>query len=95
VRALLTRHKLTFVWTGVLFGIAQASLFAGPLLLREIIAGLECEKFAEKFGVSAAAAGCTAKRKMYEYASRRSVDFAKLLHSAHGIRASKDWHIGS
>ena len=68
MRALLTRHKLTFVWTGVLFGIAQASLFAGPLLLREIIAGLECEKFAEKFGVSAAAAGCTAKRKMYEYA---------------------------
>jgi len=53
VRALLARHKFTFVWTGFLFAIAQGSLFAGPLLLREIIGGIECRKFAAAAGIDA------------------------------------------
>ena len=68
VRSLLVRHKVTFVWTGVLFGIAQASLFAGPLLLREIVGGIECAKFARMYGTTPEAAGCVEKSTMYRYA---------------------------
>ena len=35
IRVLLRRHAFTFVWTGVLFAIAQGAIFAGPLLLRD------------------------------------------------------------
>ena len=68
VRALLARHRVTFVWTGLLFGIAQASLFAGPLLLREIVGGIECKRYATVYGVTPEQAGCTPQSKMYEYA---------------------------
>ena len=56
------------MWTGVLFGIAQASLFAGPLLLREIVGGIECAKFARMYGTTPEAAGCVEKSTMYRYA---------------------------
>lgn len=68
VRALLARHKFTFVWTGFLFAIAQGSLFAGPLLLREIIGGIECRKFAAAAGIDAEVAGCTSRGRLYEFA---------------------------
>ena len=45
IRVLLRRHAFTFVWTGVLFAIAQGAIFAGPLLLREIVKGIECRNF--------------------------------------------------
>ena len=45
IRVLLRRHKFTFVWTGFLFAIAQGAIFAGPLLLREIVKGIQCRNF--------------------------------------------------
>ena len=63
VKALLVRHKFTFLWTGCLFGIAQASLFAGPLLLREILTGIECKRYAGDL----ASTLCTSNSKLYTY----------------------------
>jgi len=63
VKALLVRHKFTFLWTGCLFGIAQASLFAGPLLLREILMGIECKRYAGDL----ASTLCTSNSKLYTY----------------------------
>ena len=68
VRALVARHRVTFIWTGLLFGIAQASLFAGPLLLREIVGGIECKRYATVYGVTPEQAGCTSQSQMYRYA---------------------------
>ena len=45
IKVLLRRHKFTFVWTGFLFAIAQGAIFAGPLLLREIVKGIQCRNF--------------------------------------------------
>jgi ATP-binding cassette, subfamily C (CFTR/MRP), member 1 len=42
IKCLLREHHFTFAWTGVLFGISQAAVFAGPLLLREIVKGIQC-----------------------------------------------------
>ena len=45
INVLLRRHQFTFVWTGFLFAIAQGAIFAGPLLLREIVKGIQCRNF--------------------------------------------------
>jgi len=44
VRACLKGSRPTFVGTGILYAIAQASLFSGPVLLQQIVKAIECRR---------------------------------------------------
>ncbi|GLC46288.1 hypothetical protein PLESTB_000995200 [Pleodorina starrii] len=65
-RALLRGNVGYLLFTGLLYGIAQACSLAGPLLLRRIVNGLQCEAAQRKMppGVNI---GCEPRTKLYYY----------------------------
>ena len=60
VRASLVGSRPTFLFTAVLYLIAQATLFSGPLLLRQIVEAIECQ---ERGGTN-----CASTMDMYVFA---------------------------
>lgn len=62
-RALLKGNVGGLVWTGILYGISQACSLAGPLLLREIVGGLQCHAFQRKMPF--VDMGCEPLNKLY------------------------------
>ena len=60
VKACLVGSRPTFLFTAVLYIIAQATLFSGPLLLRQIVEAIECK---EQGG-----ADCASTMDMYRFA---------------------------
>lgn len=62
-RALLRGNVGGLVWTGVLYGISQACSLAGPLLLREIVGGLQCH--AMQKSLPRVPMGCEPLGKLY------------------------------
>jgi ATP-binding cassette subfamily C (CFTR/MRP) protein 1 len=50
----------TLIFTAFLYGISQACSLAGPLLLQRIVAGIGCQPYAGRPGVS-----CEPKEKLY------------------------------
>tara|TARA_B110000977_G_scaffold200812_1_gene292715 strand:+ start:9872 stop:14014 length:4143 start_codon:yes stop_codon:yes gene_type:complete len=60
VRACLVGSRPTFLFTAVLYLIAQATLFSGPLLLRQIVEAIECQ---ERGGTN-----CASTMDMYVFA---------------------------
>ncbi|GLI66142.1 hypothetical protein VaNZ11_009876 [Volvox africanus] len=65
-RALLRGNVGYLLFTGLLYGISQACSLAGPLLLRRIVTGLQCEAQQRKMplGVNI---GCDPRSKLYYY----------------------------
>lgn len=51
-RAILSGNIQVFLFTGVLYGLAQACSLAGPLLLQRIVAGIQCDPIRDIPGVS-------------------------------------------
>ena len=60
VRACLVGSGPTLIYTGILYVIAQATLFSGPVLLRLIVEALECR--------AAGGASCPSNQDLYYYA---------------------------
>ena len=60
VRACLVGSGPTLIYTGILYIIAQATLFSGPVLLRLIVEALECR--------GAGGASCPSNQDLYYYA---------------------------
>jgi ATP-binding cassette subfamily C (CFTR/MRP) protein 1 len=60
VRACLVGSRPTFIFTGVLYLLAQATLFSGPLLLRRIVEAIECNE--------AGGENCASNADMYVFA---------------------------
>jgi ATP-binding cassette subfamily C (CFTR/MRP) protein 1 len=60
VRACLVGSRPTFIFTGVLYLLAQATLFSGPLLLRRIVEAIECNE--------AGGENCASNTDMYVFA---------------------------
>ena len=60
VRACLVGSGPTLIYTGILYIIAQATLFSGPVLLRLIVEALECR--------AAGGASCPSNQDLYYYA---------------------------
>ena len=60
VRACLVGSRPTFIFTGVLYLLAQATLFSGPLLLRRIVEAIECNE--------AGGENCATTSDMYVFA---------------------------
>ena len=60
VRACLVGSRPTFIFTGVLYLLAQATLFSGPLLLRRIVEAIECNE--------AGGEDCASTMDMYVFA---------------------------
>lgn len=61
-RALLRGNMGTLLLTAVLYLVAQACSLAGPLLLREIVTGLQCEAAQRRVPVDI---GCKPRRELY------------------------------
>lgn len=67
-RALLRGNVGGLVITGILYGVAQACSLAGPLLLRRIVQGLQCQSILRKMPAEVAAASgmtCEPTSKLY------------------------------
>ena len=60
VRACLVGSRPTFIFTGVLYLLAQATRFSGPLLLRRIVEAIECNE--------AGGEDCASTMDMYVFA---------------------------
>ncbi len=61
-RALLRGNMRTLLLTAVLYLVAQACSLAGPLLLREIVTGLQCEAAQRRVPVDI---GCKPRKELY------------------------------
>ncbi|KAG2439872.1 hypothetical protein HYH02_010502 [Chlamydomonas schloesseri] len=67
-RALLRGNGSTLLLTGMLYTLARAASLAGPLLLRRIVTGLQCQAAAQHRQQGAAAdMGCEPTSKLYFY----------------------------
>ncbi len=67
-RALLRGNVGGLVITGILYGVAQACSLAGPLLLRRIVQGLQCQSALRNMPAAVAAASgftCEPTSKLY------------------------------
>lgn len=62
--ALVRGNVGLIVFTGFLYGISQACSLAGPLLLRRIVTGLQCESMQRK-SRSGVDFGCDPRSKLY------------------------------
>ena len=60
VRACLVGSRPVFLFTAVLYAIAQGTLFSGPILLRRIVEAIECR--------AAGKDNCASTQDMYYYA---------------------------